>query len=398
MTQRPPAIIIGGDSANGLGITHSLASYGIDVYCVTSNPYELALFSKYCKRAAVIPGIEQDPGKLRQFLEALAPQLPGVGVLFPTTDFAVPTVAEIQHQLPQYVTFVADKTLIDVMVDKQRFYASLSEHGIPHPRVIAPEKMALEQIANELGFPLYLRPALSRDFTIAFGVKGFIARTVDTLREYLALAANQGFDMMVQEVIPGPTNNGYSLRGYFDQQACLRTYLWTQKIRQPSMISNVSINKSILVTPESSLATFQQAFVTYFSTLKYRGLFGAEVKVDSRDGEVKLMEVNPRTMGGCYMSTMCGVNDIFAAYQDALGQPLSENQSYQTGIYAVNVVTDLMIILRRLLQGQPVRHVLRPYLQNWFLHGLYNRDWLPFIINVLVSLANERRKYRHRAS
>jgi predicted ATP-grasp superfamily ATP-dependent carboligase len=344
----------------------------------------------------VISDIERDPVKLHEFLEALAKQLPGIGVLFPTTDFAVPTVAAIRETLPQYVTFVAEKNLVDIMVDKQRFYQSLLHHGIPHPRIIAPETISLQEITGQLEFPLYLRPTSSRAFTIAFGVKGFIVRKIDELQAYLSLATTKGFDMMVQEIIPGPTNNGYTLRGYFDQESRLLMHMWTQKIRQPSMISNTSINVSITVSPGSPLEAFQHRFVTYFTELGYRGLFGAEVKVDPRDGQVKLMEVNPRTMGGCYMSTACGVNEMYAAYQDALGKSVTRSTAYRAGIYNIDLISDVMIIFRRLLQGRPVRRVLYPYFQKRLWYSLYHRDWLPFIVNLLVSLANERRKHRQR--
>jgi len=261
-------IIIGEGNANGLGIARNLGSLGIPVYCLTSDPHELTRLSKYCTSSAIVPEVEQHPAVLNQALERLQPRFGDRSVLFPTTDPALLTVSTIMDDLDHYVTFLSAREVIETMVMKSKFYASLVTHRIPYPTVLDPQQINLNEDLPHLRFPVYIRPARSLLFSQQFGVKGFVAQSPSDVHRYLQMAAHHHLNVMVQEIIPGPAENGYTLRGCLDNQSQVLILMATQKLRQPSLFSNCTINRSV---PLTWLGTGLPQLLSYLQRLRYRG-------------------------------------------------------------------------------------------------------------------------------
>jgi predicted ATP-grasp superfamily ATP-dependent carboligase len=374
----PPAIVIGSGSANGLGITQNLGRQGIPVYCVTSNPSEITCKSRYCDGTVIVHNVEEDANTLERVLTQLAHHIPERSVLFPTSDTTVLLLAKIQRDLEHFVTFIPEYSVVETLVIKTRFYPSLQRYGVPHPQTFSPEDTPLDAIMQRLSFPMYIRPAQSLLFAQHFRHKGFVVHNQEELHTFLAIAEQARVDVLVQEVIPGPTSEGYILQGYFNQQSQPIVIVAAQKLRQPTMFSNQSVQVSI---PPSSIAECIQSIVDYFQQIQYRGLFGAEFKRDPRDGQLKLLEVNARSMGGNRFETACGANDILAAYRDVLGYKVMPMLRYETGVYFIDEIEELGSILSLTLQRQlSFRALLHPYrATKKTLNYLSREDPLPYL-------------------
>ena len=165
------------------------------------------------------------------------------------------------------------------MVHKTKFYRSLREWRIPHPLTLYPDEVSMQEMKQQLSFPVYIRPDRSHEFVERFNRKGFVAYTILELHRYLRLVEKEGIDVMVQEIIPGPTTNGYTIRGYLDKRSEPLVLFANQKIRQPSTFSNNCVKVSI---PISQVADFCDTVVKYLTSLRYRGLFGVEFKLESK--------------------------------------------------------------------------------------------------------------------
>jgi predicted ATP-grasp superfamily ATP-dependent carboligase len=240
-----------------------------------------------------------------------------------------------------------------------------------------PEEVPLESIMRQMAFPMYIRPAQSLIFAQRFRRKGFIAHTPQELHRYVALAASAGLEVMVQEVIPGPATNGYVVQGYFNQRSQPIVMVAAQKLRQPTMFSNDSIE---VVIPRTQAEECIQHILEYFHQIQYRGLFGAEFKRDPRDGRFKLLEVNARSMGGNALSSACGASDILAAYWEALGEDVAPRLTYKSGLYFIDVETDLETMLMSVTQRTfSLRAFLHPYRQTKAFNILSPHDPLPFL-------------------
>jgi predicted ATP-grasp superfamily ATP-dependent carboligase len=373
--QNAPAIVIGGGSANGLGIARNLGRQNIPVYCVTSNPHELMLYSAFCHGSMIVPNVEKNPRILKQTLQQLTRRFRGPGVLFPTSDTALLTVTGIREALPDYVTFIPPRDVVETMVMKTRFYKSLRAADVPHPLTLYPNEVSVQDMVRMMTFPVFIRPAESLPFYERFRRKGFVARNVHELQRYLQLASHAGFHVLVQDVIPGVTADGYTFRGYLDHRSQLIVLIASQKIRQPSTFANTTV---LVTIPRSQTRGLDDIVLSYFQQLGYTGLYGVEFKRDPRDGQFKLLEVNARSMGGSYLGAACGANDIYAAYRDALGDPVAPALSYTLGLHYIELIGDSAILVKKVFTRDLSSTDLGPYRAPKHFHLLSRRDPLPF--------------------
>jgi predicted ATP-grasp superfamily ATP-dependent carboligase len=265
-------------------------------------------------------------------------------VLFPTTDHAVLTLARLQHQLQHHLFVLPDAATVECMVDKSKFYHSLHATDIQHPETWYPADASCPDLARKVSYPVYVRPAQSLQFLQYFREKGFTAHSPRELRYYLELAQQHQVPVMVQQIVEGPTDDGYNIKGYFNRGGMLALLISKRKVWQPTMFSNPSVTVTI---PHADAEKFTQPFLKYMKHHNYRGLFGAEFKRDSRDGQVKLLEVNARSMGCSYLGRACGADDIYAAYRDALGKDIV-TETYQPGLHWISEFTSLWTIINHL--------------------------------------------------
>ncbi len=374
-----PAIIIGGNGSNGLGIARNLGSRGIDIYCATSNPNALMIHSKYCKVFSLTPGIERDPEKIKRFLKKLENKLPNKGVIFPTGDNTLLTLSTITNELDNYLTFIPNKTTIETLVIKKKFYKSLIANNIPHPLTLFTEETNLNDIESDISYPVYLRPSVAPIFSKIFGRKGFLANTPAELQKRLRQVETYNIDVMIQEILTGPASNGYVIRGYFDKNSRPLTLIAVQKIRQLSMFTDSCVSLSV---PLSQVADFCDIVVNYLKSLQYRGLFGAEFKLDPRDNRFKLLEINARSMGGNSIATASGVNNILAAYKDTLGEVVEPITRYDAGVYQINLLMDVATLsgfMHRDRLSPKQSRGIRPYFKRKAWARLSKDDFVPFI-------------------
>jgi predicted ATP-grasp superfamily ATP-dependent carboligase len=386
-TRSNPAIIIGGGSANGLGIARNLGSHGIPVYCLTSNPWELTCRSKYCCGYAIIPSVEAEPTTLRQALHQLAPQLQTPAVLFPTTDTSLLTVSAIREELHDYVTFISPRKIVETLVLKSKFYPSLRHHGVPHPQTFDPEEDTLQHIIANVTFPVFIRPVQTLVYLQHFRGKGWIAQNPRDLRNYIRRAHAKNVEVLVQQIIKGPATYGYAYKGYFDHMSRRIFFLAFQKIRQPIMFSNCTVHKSI---PRSTLATYEPVLLNYMTSLGYTGLFGIEFKRDPDDGQYKLLDFNARSTGDSAICTACGVNDTLTAYHDALGEEVHPQDTYQSEVYYITDIEDLRSLWILARQRQLTSQAFKPYLRRKQLHLLSRDDSLPLLREITRLLRHVR--------
>ena len=88
----------------------------------------------------------------------------------------------------------------------------------------------------------------------------------------------------------------------------------------------------------------------FFKKWNYQGIAEVELKIDSRDGKAKLIEINPRVWRYIGFCIRCGVNFPLLACELALGGNNHNSQypPYQTGIKYIDQHLYLKIILSNL--------------------------------------------------
>jgi predicted ATP-grasp superfamily ATP-dependent carboligase len=351
-----PALIIG-SGVNALGILRNLGRLGIDVYCVDESWSE-AFSSRYCKGYAVIPGIGRDLEKFRRVVQRFTDSVTHAPVIFPANDMAVLNYSIVKPELNDCLSTVSDSEVIETLVIKRKFYRSLQENRVPHPVTLFPNLDCLE-LEEEILFPVFIKPSFSPLFFSRFGRKGFVAYSRAELRRYLNLVQKHGIDVIVQQIIVGPDENHIYIDGYFDVNSQPVILFARRCIRKPSVFDNSSTGISI---PLSDVADLKDMIVRYLTRIKYRGIFGAEFKKDLRDDASRLLEVNPRSWWYNSFPTACGVNIILTSYLEAIGEEITSQHDYETGVHWIWLLRDFRSLKMAFFEGnRDFRDWISPY-------------------------------------
>jgi predicted ATP-grasp superfamily ATP-dependent carboligase len=385
----PPALVIGG-MQNGLGVMRSLGRSGIDVYCLVNDPQDFAIASRYCKGYAAIPSVETDYQVLQRALKTFGQRFPGPIYLHPTGDLSVLHLAEMRdhHALSsKYVTTLPEKAVIDTLVVKKNFYQSLQTHHIPHPTTLFIDDPDFTRKLRVLRFPIFIKPSISQRFSQHFpGTKGFVAHNERELHHYLGRVRHHNLDVIIQQIIVGPSPNNVAICGYFNKHHRPIIVVARQRIRQPSTFSVHSIVVSIPITVVSEL---KQLIVHYLSMLRYHGPFSVECKRDDRDQQYRILEVNARSTWPNNHLARIGVNQVLTGYREAVGHAISPKQTYRSGVYSINLIRDLRSIHNQLREGTlSCRDVIQPYLaeKHWLIFARDDpRPFMNIPLNALLT-------------
>jgi len=132
----------------------------------------------------------------------------------------------------------------------------------------------------------------------------------------------QARNLMIQEYIPGPTEAVWMFNGYFDDRSECLLGMTGRKIRQfPDRRGVTSLGVCVANEALNTLAS------DLMKALNYRGILDLDFKYDARDGQYKLLDVNPRTgMTFRLFVDQNGTDVVRALYRDLTGQPVARAQ------------------------------------------------------------------------
>jgi predicted ATP-grasp superfamily ATP-dependent carboligase len=178
-----------------------------------------------------------------------------------------------------------------------------------------------------------LKPRDSAQFFRQFGVKAFSAGSRSELEARLTEVTSAGLGVIVQEYIPGPASNHYFVDGFRDRHGVIRAFFARQRLRMyPPRFGNSTFMRS--VSPDQVREALVQ-LERLFAATQYRGIFSAEFKLDPRDGQFKLLEVNTRAWWYVEFAARCGVDVCSMFYLDAQDLDVESVDSYSTGYSCV---------------------------------------------------------------
>ena len=216
---------------------------------------------------------------------------------------------------------IPDYEKVITPLDKYRTILAAEEIGFPCPKTFLPESEdCLRRIAEEVGFPLVIKPRLSA------GSRGMEIATEfrELADKYRLVIKTQGLPM-VQEYIPGNQRQNIYLtldkKGELKSVFCPKTHrVFLRIYRNSSGVSESSDPHPFLVYA-ARLA----------HRLKWWGGITIQTKVDQRDGVPKLMEINPRLGTHLWYRTELGINEPLICLNIAREQEVEAAKDYPVG-------------------------------------------------------------------
>jgi D-aspartate ligase len=339
-------IVIGGDY-QGLGIVRSLGRRGIPVW-VIDDEASIARVSRLSKRAIVVPSLRDEPSTL-DTLDAVrrAHGLEG-WVLFPTREETVAALARNRSVLARsFRVPTPGWDTIRHAWDKRATYRLARKLGIPTPRTWSLlEESELRDV--DVRGPVVIKPAIKEHFFYATHAKAWRADTEGELRRGFRKASSivGPGEIIVQELVPGGGRQQYSYCTFFKDGASVASMTVRRRRQHPSDFGRAS---TFVETVE--LGSLEEPSVRFLRAIGYYGLVELEYKLDPRDGEYKLLDVNARTWGYHSVGPAAGVDFTYLLFRDQLGDEIPRGRG-RPGVRWIRLVTDVPNALVDLRAGR----------------------------------------------
>jgi D-aspartate ligase len=373
------AVVLGGDF-QGLGIVRSVGRRGVPV-CVIDDEYSISRFSHYATHAVRVPDLRDETRAVDAVLD-VGHRLGLEGwVLFPTRD---EIVAGLSRHRPALTEFFRVPTpgwhSIQWAWDKRNTYRLAAELGIPTPRTWYPQDLrGLEDIECEP--PLAIKPAIKEHFIYATKAKAWrVNNRAELEKRFLdALALVAPGEVMVQELIPGDGRQQYAYCAFFKNGRAIGSMVARRSRQHPPEFGRASTFVETVDVP--LLEELSQRFLR---AIDYYGLVELEYKLDPRDQQFKLLDVNARTWGYHTLGLQAGVDFPYLLFLDQLGGPAAVCRT-QPGVRWIRLVTDVPTCMLELLCGRlPWREFLRSWTTFEIESVFCREDLLPGLVELAL--------------
>jgi predicted ATP-grasp superfamily ATP-dependent carboligase len=338
--------ITDGDQRSALAVVRSLGRAGVAVTVGESQMPSLAGTSRYCSKQVRYPSPAADG---ERFLAFLRERLAGgeYEVLLPMTDVTMQLIATARASLPSSVRVpFPSREQVCLAQDKGHVLDLAQRLGIPCPETFFCDEETVEEVAETLGYPVVVKPRFSRAFRDGRWIHGAVIYAHDPasfVAAYRQARASVPCPI-VQEKLEGEGRGVFLLiwNGELKAAFCHR------RLREKPPWGGVSVYCES-VPLDHGLVEKSYALL---KALDWQGVAMAEYKVDRRDGQAKLMEVNGRFWGSLQLAIDAGMNFPLLLYRLAMEDDVPAQFEYQAGVKSRWLLGDLDHLLIKLTHAQ----------------------------------------------
>lgn len=374
------AVVVGGDY-QGLEIVRSLGRSGIPV-CVVDNEHSIAKYSKYCTHFVHQPNLREEEETIASLL-ATARELNIEGwVLYPTREEHVAAFSKRREELSR--VFRVPTPAWDVIKwawDKRNTYQLAQELDIPTP--VTRYLTHIDQLKELDGLapPFAIKPAIKEHFVYATKAKAWCANNQDELKTLFGKASELvgPGEVMVQELIPGGGSQQFSYCAFFRDGEPVGKLVARRRRQHPLQFGRASTYVETVDIP-----LLEELSERFLRKINYYGLVELEYKLDPRNSQYKLLDVNARTWGYHSLGAGAGVDFSRMLYLDQTGQTVEPCRG-RAGVGWVRMITDIPASVMALLAGDlDLKGYVRS-LRNCSVEAVFSReDPLPGLVEILL--------------
>jgi len=346
------AIVVGGDY-QGLGIVRSLGHHNVPI-CIIDDENSIARFSRYATHAVAVASLRNQEQTVESILE-IGHRLNLRGwVLYPTRDETVAAFARYRTLLAEF--FCVPTPGWDTMQwvwDKRNTYQLANELGIPTPRTWYPsDERGLEQIDADP--PFAVKPAIKEHFFYATKAKAWRANNRAELKKLFQRAAAQvePGEVMIQDLIPGDGLQQFAYCAFFKAGRAIGSMVVRRRRQHPPEFGRASTFVETI-----DLTLLEDLSTRFLRAIDYYGLVELEYKLDPRDGQYKLLDVNGRTWGYHALGPGAGVDFPYMLFADQAGECVKHCRG-RSGVHWIRLTTDLPTGILEILKGR----------ENWYTY------------------------------
>ena len=367
----------------GLGIARSLGQRGISVVGLTAERGVYGNVSRYLD-AFRCADSRKDPEILLGQLLELGQKLGRRSVIFPTRDHDLVFLDRFRAELdPYYIPVIPSAEVLRRCLDKWETFTWAVKAGVPTPQCWRVESAdAMRTVAYQVTYPCVLKPVAAyhwrtADNWQAVGArKAFSVSSPEELLSEYAIVGRANPSVLVQEMVPGTDDCLVVAACYMGRDSRCHGGFTAQKLVQ----SPAGFGTGCIVQSTDRPELLERT-IGLLQTLGFTGIAEVEYKWDSRDGEYKLIEINPRPWDQHRLGGALGVDLIDLAYRDAIGVPAPGASPRFTPIKWIAEDAFLLAALRCVWRRERGLGALLRQAQGRRVYAIWSsRDPLPFVV------------------
>lgn len=325
----PNSVLVYGRQIATLPLIRALGKRKIPVFQFHHQPRDFSTFSKYSKFMQCFHPLEEEKKLLGQLI-IFARRFDQKTILFPISDEFILFVSNNSTELEKYFVFYRQSFDIDKLLNKKDFLDVCRKSGMNYPKSItSSRKSDIYDFFNGLKSPIIAKRA---SHYIDVGDEKFWKAIMLNNRKDIDnfFSCYRPDDFIFQENIPGDDTDLISYLSLVDKYNESKMELVGRKIAQyPLQFGSATIAEQI---DDKNALKLGKQWVDY---LKLKGPSQVEFIKDKRDGELKILEINPRFIYWSSIMTNTWDDVYYAAYRDLRGEKIAPTQFANADYYWV---------------------------------------------------------------
>ena len=372
----PPAVIAGAFRTGVLGV-RSLVRRNVRATLFDCD-HSMEGFKSVYGPARLCPNPDHEPDAWLRFMLDLAGEHKHRPVLIASADQFVTAISRHADTLRSHYIFSPGMALHGALAEKRTQYKLAREHGMPMPRTeFAASLEDAQTFARSAAFPCVIKPnhfrewhKLPADHPLSYqkvAVVNDAARLCETYKLVSAVTP----EVILQEMIQGDDSvKSVYLACYDSQSRRIANAMFRELRCDPMCLGPASVTEPIFDQEVDVICD------NFLRSMGYSGLCEIEVKRDTRDGRVKLIEANPRLTGGGDAAPYAGVDLCWLHYLDLIGNTPAPVAPSSKHFRHIVLRSDARAVPAYLHAGAITwREVLRSYKGPKAYFDLDWRDW-----------------------
>ncbi|NRA00053.1 MAG: carboxylate--amine ligase [Myxococcales bacterium] len=326
---RPIPVLLLGGQENSLSVIRSLSSHGVPVSLSAPNSC-YALLSRHLARRFVVPdGADRHAYWEELLLGAGHPELHG-SVVFPANDEAIEFMAAHRADLGR--RFALDDHQSNqqrALLDKQVTLEMARSLGVGAPQYWNIEKAEdVLAIEGDVDFPVIIKPIHSHVFQRVYKKKLLVVNDFAELERRVTECLDQGLEIMVCELVPGPDTLLSSYYTYIDKNNEHLFHFTKRMLRRSPVNFGGGVYHVTQWLPETA-----EMGKKFFRGIGFRGLGNIEFKRDLRDGQLKVIECNARFTAAQELLVAAGIDISWIIYNHVTGGRVPQIERFKENLH-----------------------------------------------------------------
>jgi predicted ATP-grasp superfamily ATP-dependent carboligase len=349
------ALVMGADY-RALGVVRSLGRRGIPVWVINQGGHLVASASRYIRRRLPWPAGD-DRTKIDFLLALCAVHKLNKWTLIPTDDYTV-GLASVYHEAlaSAYLLTVPAWDKLRWACDKRLLHQLAAKLQVHQPWTACPaNREELESLDCPL--PVIVKPAVRLQPSSLAIPKAWLAEDRMSLltryKEASALLSPE--NLIIQEIVPGGGEAQFSYAALCKDGRSLASVVARRTRQFPRDFGQFSTYVETVDAPE-----IIEPAERLLAALRLTGVVEVEFKQDPRNGQFKVLDINPRVWGWHTLSRRAGVDFPYLLWLLARDEPVPHLRG-RAGERWVHLSADLRMAIEEILAG---RLSLRSYLHS----------------------------------